>query len=53
MEKWAQRSVNVGKIKELFIKYGLVSKDELENLYVIDNITEDVWELRALGLEEI
>lgn len=48
-----RRAMRMQKIKELFIKYGLVSKEELENLYVIDNITEDVWELRALGLEEI
>ena len=47
-----RKAMRMQKVKELFIKYELITREELESLYVIDNITEDVWELRALGLDE-
>lgn len=48
-----RRAMRMQKVKELFIKYQLITRKELDDLYVIDNIAEDVWKLRALGLDEI
>ena len=47
-----RRKTRMKKIKETFVKYGLVSQEELENLYVLTDSSIDVWELRALGLEQ-
>lgn len=46
-----RRAIRMQKIKELFVKYNLVSEKELENLYVIDENSTDVWELREIGLD--
>ena len=35
-----RRSIRMQKIKELFIKYNLVSEKELETLYIIDEKTK-------------
>ena len=40
------------KIKEVFVKYNLVSQEELEKLYIITNESKEVWELRATALNE-
>lgn len=48
-----RRATRMKKVKELFIKNNLISQEELENLYVIDNTTIDVWELRNLALEKV
>lgn len=48
-----RRVTRMKKVKELFIKYNLVSEKELEDLYVKTNETKDVWELRAIGLNQL
>ena len=48
-----RRTVRMEKIKELFVKYKLVSKEQLVNLYVLTNEDKNVWELRKLGLEQL
>mgnify|MGYP003290570924 CR=1 FL=1 len=47
-----RRAMRMKKVKNLFVKYGLINTDELHELYSTKNITEDVWELRVLGLDE-
>ena len=47
-----RRAARMTKIKEIFVKYNLVSKEELENLYLITNESKDVWELRVIALDE-
>ena len=39
------------KVKELFVKYKLTSKEELMDLYLITPNTKDVYELRAIALD--
>ena len=46
-----RRAIRMQKIKELFVKYNLVSKEELEGLYIINEKTTDVWELREIALD--
>ena len=46
-----RRAVRMQKVKELFVKYHLVTSEELEKLYIIDDKTVDVWELRSSGLD--
>lgn len=48
-----RRAVRMKKVKELFIKYNLVSKDELDALYIIDDKTADIWEIRCSGLDYV
>ena len=48
-----RKATRMRKIKELFIKYGLISKEELDKLYVATDTTIDVWELRYLGLDQL
>lgn len=48
-----RRAERMKKVKELFVKYNLVTSEELENLYVIEENTIDVWALRAKGLDKI
>lgn len=47
-----RRAIRMKKIKELYIKYSLVTKEELESLYQITSEKRDVWELRRIALEE-
>ncbi len=47
-----RRKTRMKKVKETFLKYGLVSKEELESLYVLTDSSIDVWKLRVLGLEQ-
>lgn len=47
-----RKSIRMKKIKELFIKYKLISKEELEDVYIINQNSKDVWELRVLALDE-
>ena len=46
-----RRRVRMNKIKELFVKYEIISKDETERLYVLSNEDIDTWQLRAEGLD--
>lgn len=48
-----RRATRMRKVKETFIKYNLVSEKELENLYVINQDTKDVWELRTIALDQL
>lgn len=48
-----RRATRMQKVKELLIKYNLVSEKELETLYVITETTPDVYELRAKGLDKL
>lgn len=48
-----RRAVRMQKVKELFVEYKLVSKEELETLYIIDENSIDVYELRSDGLDEL
>lgn len=48
-----RRAVRMQKVKELFLEYNLVSKEELKSLYVITENSIDVYELRADGLDEL
>ena len=48
-----RRAERMKKVKELFIKYKLVTEEELKNLYMIEDNTIDVWELRAIGLDQL
>jgi len=46
-----RRAIRMQKIKDLFLKYGLVNSEELKNLYTINESTIDVWELREIALD--
>ena len=46
-----RRRVRMDKIKDLFIKYGLVSKNEITDLYKLKSDDIDTWTLRAYGLD--
>lgn len=46
-----RRRVRMDKIKDLFIKYGLVSKNEIADLYRLRSDDIDTWTLRACGLD--
>ena len=48
-----RKATRMKKVKEIFIKYGLISREELENLYIMTDEKKDVWELRYLGLERL
>lgn len=48
-----RRAIRMKKVKELLIKYDLISKEELDSLYQINNETKDIWEIRANGLDNI
>ena len=48
-----RRATRMQKVKELLVKYNLVSEKELETLYIITETTPDVYELRAKGLERL
>ena len=48
-----RRAERMKKVRELFIKYKLVTEEELKNLYMIEDNTIDVWELRAIGLDQL
>lgn len=46
-----RKATRMKKVKELFVKYNLVSSQELENLYITNDKTKDVWDLRATALD--
>ena len=46
-----RKRIRMNKIKELFVKYGLMTKEETERLYVLTNEDIDTWQLRAEGLD--
>ena len=48
-----RRAARMRKIKELLIKYQLISDKELENLYMMTDKSKDIWELRAEGLNQL
>ena len=48
-----RRAMRMKKVKELFIEYGLITKEELEKLYIIDENTRNVWELRTIALDQL
>lgn len=48
-----RKKIRMKKVKELFVKYNLVSKEELENLYLMTNNTKDVWDLREIALNRL
>ena len=48
-----RRAVRMKKIKELFVKYGIVTEKELQILYELNSSDKDVWELRNLGLKQL
>ena len=48
-----RRATRMQKVKELLVKYSLVSEKELETLYIITETTPDVYELRAKGLDQL
>lgn len=48
-----RRATRMQKVKELLVKYNLVSEKELETLYIITETTPDVYELRAKGLDRL
>lgn len=47
-----RRATRMRKIKELFIKYNVVTEKQLENLYQMTEEKRDVWELRKIALDE-
>lgn len=48
-----RRAVRMKKVKALLIKYNLITQEELTNLYIIKDNTKEVWQLRAIGLEQL
>lgn len=46
-----RRATRMKKVKELMIKYQLISQEELKDLYILKADDKDVWELRERGLE--
>lgn len=48
-----RRAIRMKKVKETLVKYQLVSKKELEQLYIITEENKDVWELRAIALDRL
>ena len=48
-----RKRVRMNKIKELFVKYGVISKDEIDKLYVLSDEDIDTWQLRSEGLDRI
>ena len=47
-----RRATRMKKIKELFVKYNVVTEKQLENLYQMTEEKRDVWELRKIALDE-
>ena len=48
-----RKTVRMKKVKDTFIKYGLITEEELKDLYKITEKSKDVWELRFLGLDQL
>ena len=46
-----RKRIRMNKIKELFVKYGLMTKEETERLYILTSEDVDTWKLRADGLD--
>lgn len=47
-----RRKIRMEKIKELFIKYKLVSREELNQLYELKSTDKSTWELRKIALDQ-
>lgn len=48
-----RKTIRMRKVKEAFVKYKLVSEEELEKLYIATRNSKDVWELRMLALDNL
>ena len=48
-----RRAMRMKKVKELLVKYKLVTEKELEKLYIIKEDTTDVWKLRTIALDKL
>lgn len=48
-----RRATRMRKVKETFVKYNLVSEEELQEIYVVKDGDKDVWTLRLEGLDEL
>lgn len=48
-----RKALRMKKVKEIFVKYNLVSEKELDTLYIMTDKSLDVWELRVIGLDEL
>ena len=46
-----RKKVRMDKIKELFIKYNLIDKDNMASLYILSKEDTDVWKLRLEALD--
>ncbi|MBQ9314296.1 MAG: type II CRISPR RNA-guided endonuclease Cas9 [Clostridia bacterium] len=46
-----RRRVRMDKIKELFVKYELISEEEKDKLYILNSEDIDTWQLRSEGLD--
>ena len=46
-----RKKVRMDKIKELFIKYNLIDKDNVASLYILSKEDTDVWKLRLEALD--
>lgn len=46
-----RKRIRMEKIKELFVKYKLVSQSDIQNLYILKNDDLDTWILRAEALD--
>lgn len=47
-----RRKIRMEKIKKLFVKYQLVSQEELDQLYQLKSSDKSIWELRKIALEQ-
>lgn len=48
-----RRAGRLRRIKELFVEYGLLSRDQLDSAFQTSNGKPDPWELRAQGLDRL
>lgn len=46
-----RKKVRMDKIKELFVKYNLIDKDNVASLYILSKEDTDVWKLRLEALD--
>ena len=47
-----RRKIRMEKIKELFVRYQLISKEKLNQLYQLKSSDKSIWELRKIALDE-
>lgn len=48
-----RKRIRMNKIKELFIKYELLTKEDGDKLYILNSADKDTWTLRAEGLDRL